>query len=107
MITEDTFMSSDILWTDVQYVIYFDTILLFILLIWYQTQSKESKENKPIVLYMLLHDNIIKGFGYSFCDLTYQLNEARQQSIVTRQIIKIVKLTITETTIHTQDVFVE
>ena len=107
MITEDTFMGSDILWTDVQYVIYFDSILLFILLIWYKTQSKEIKESKSIVLYILLHGNLIKGFGYSFCDLLYQLNEARKQSITTKQPIKIIKITISDSIIHSADVFVE
>lgn len=103
---EDTFLGSDILWSDVQIIVLIDTVILMVLLCLYVTPARKSQSNL-IVIYMLIYGNTIKGFGFSFCDLTYQLNEARRAAITSKQQIKVIKLIITDTLIKSEEVFVE
>lgn len=103
---EDTFFGSDILWSDIQIIVLIDTVILMVLLCLYVTPARKSKSNLKVI-YMLIYGNTIKGFGFSFCDLTYQLNEARRAAITSRQQIKVIKLIITDTLIKSEEVFVE
>lgn len=103
---EDTFLGSDILWSDVQIIVLIDTIILMVLLYLYVTPARKSQSNLKVI-YMLIYGNTIKGFGFSFCDLTYQLNEARRAAITSKQQIKVIKLIITDTLIKSEEVFVE
>ena len=104
---EDTFLGSDILWSDIQIMILIDTVILMVLLYLYITPAKRKSQSNLKIIHMLIYSNTIKGFGFSFCDLTYQLNEARRDAITSKQQIKVVKLLITDSLIKSEDVLVE
>lgn len=104
---EDTFIGSDILWSDIQVIVLIDTVVLMVLLYLYVVPAKRKTQSNLKTIYMLIYGNTIKGFGFSFCDLTYQLNEARRAAITSKQQIKVIKLLITDTLIKSEEVFVE
>lgn len=104
---EDTFLGSDILWSDIQVIVLIDIVILMVLLYLYITPVKRKSQSNLKTIYMLIYGNTIKGFGFSFCDLIYQLNEARRAAITSKQQIKVIKLLITDTLIKSEEVFVE
>lgn len=108
MITGDTFLGKDILWSDLTIAIWIDVLLLICLHPIVKPFSQPKEQHKDIILYILLYDNTIQGFGYSMQDLIYALNQARQTSmIIHKDVIKITKITITKNCIKSKDIFIE
>lgn len=108
MITEDTFLGKEVLWSDLTIAIWTDVLLLICLHPIVKPFSQPKEQHKDIILYILLYDNSIQGFGYSMQDLIYALNQARQTSmIIHKNIIKITKITITKNCIKSEDIFIE
>lgn len=108
MITGDTFLGKEVLWSDLTIAIWIDVLLLICLHPIVKPFSQPKEQHKDIILYILLYDNSIQGFGYSMQDLIYALNQARQTSmIIHKNIVKITKITITKNCIKSEDVFIE
>ena len=110
MITEDTFLGRDILWSDLTIAIWIDVLLLICLHPIVKPFSQPKEQHNDIVLYILLYGEIIKGFGYSLSDLTYLLNQLRTMPLpatISRPTIKITKIIISESRITSEDIIVE
>lgn len=110
MITEDTFLRRDILWSDLTIAIWIDVLLLICLHPIVKPFSQPKEEHKDIILYILLYGEMIKGFGYCLSDLTYQLNSLRTMLLpatISRPTIKITKIIISEAGIESKDIIVE
>ena len=107
MITGDTFLGKEVLWSDLTIVIWIDVLLLICLHSIVKPFSQPKEQDKDIVLYILFYGNIIKGFGYSMQDLIYVLNEVRKLSITSKQEVKLTKIIITKDCIKSEDVFIE
>ena len=108
MITGDTFLGKEVLWSDLKIIIWIDVLLLICLHLIVKPFSQPKEQHKDIILYILLYDNSIQGFGYSMQDLIYALNQARQTSmIIHKNIVKITKITITKNCIKSEDIFIE
>ena len=108
MITGDIFLGKDILWSDLTIAIWIDVLLLICLYPIVKPFSQPKEQHTETILYILLYDNTIQGFGRSMQDLIYALNQARQTSmIIHKDIIKITKITITKDYIKSEDIFIE
>jgi hypothetical protein len=108
MITGDTFLGKEILWSDLKVIIWIDVLLLICLHPIVKPFSEPKEQHKDTILYILIYDNTIQGFGYSMQDLIYALNQARQTSMIMhKDIIKITKITITKNCIKSEDIFIE
>lgn len=108
MITGDTFLGKEVLWSDLTVAIWIDVLLLICLHPIIKPFSEPKEQHTDIVLYILFYGNTIKGFGFSMQDLISALNQARQASmIIHKDIIKITKVTMTKNCIKSEDVFIE
>lgn len=108
MITEDTFLEKEVLWSDLTIAIWIDVLLLICLHPIVKPFSEPKEEHKQTILYILFYGNTIKGFGFSMQNLISALNQARQASmIIHKDIIKITKVIITKDCIKSEDVFIE
>lgn len=108
MITGDTFLGKEVLWSDLTIAIWIDVLLLICLHPIVKPFSEPKEQHTDIILYILFYGNTIKGFGFSMQDLISALNQARQASmIIHKDIIKITKVTITKDYIKSEDVFIE
>lgn len=105
MITQDTFLGRDILWSDLTIAIWIDVLLLICLHPIVKPFSEPKEQHTDIVLYILFYGNTIKGFGYGLSDLTYQLNSLYAiPSSPTSPTIKVKKILISGSTIMWEDV---
>ena len=110
MITGDTFLGKEVLWSDLTVIIWIDILLLICLHPIVKPFSQPKEERKQIILYMLLYGEIIKGFGYNLSDLTYQLNQLRTMPLpatISRPTIKVTKIIISEVEIISKDIIIE
>lgn len=108
MITGDTFLGKEVLWSDLTIAIWIDVLLLICLHPIVKPFSEPKEEHKQTILYILFYGNTIKSFGFSMQNLISALNQARQTSmIIHKDIIKITKVTITKDCIKSEDVFIE
>lgn len=108
MITGDTFLEKEVLWSDLTVAIWIDVLLLICLHPIVKPFSEPKEQHTETILYILFYGNIIKGFGFSMQDLISALNQARQASIIIhKDIIKITKITITKNCIKSEDIFIE
>lgn len=110
MITGDTFLGKEVLWSDLTVAIWIDVLLLICLHPIVKPFSEPKEQHKDIILYILFYGNSIQEFGYSLSDLTYQLNNLRTMPLpetISRSIIKVTKIIISETTITSKDIIVE
>ena len=108
IITGDTFLGRDILWSDLTVIIWIDILLLICLHPIVRPFSQPKEQDNETIIYILLYGSTIKGFGRSMQDLIYALNQARQESmIVHKDIVTITKVTITEDCIKSEDIFIE
>ena len=108
MITGDTFLGKEVLWSDLTIAIWIDVLLLICLHPIVKPFSQPKEQHTETILYILFYGNTIKGFGYSMQDLISALNQARQASMIMhKDIIKITKVTITKDCIKSEDVFIE
>ena len=110
MITGDTFLGKEVSWLDLTVIIWIDILLLICLHPIVKPFSQPKEQHKNIVLYILLYGEMIKGFGYSLSDLTYQLNSLRTMPLpatISRQTIKITKIIISEVGIISKDIIIE
>ena len=107
MITGDTFLGKEILWSNLTIAVYIDILLLICLYIITKPFSQPKEQDKDIILYILFYGNTIKGFGYSMQDLIYILNGVRKLSITSKQEIKLTKIIITKNYIKSEDIFIE
>lgn len=105
MITGDTFLGKEVLWSDLTIAIWIDVLLLICLYLIVKPFSQPKEEHKDIILYILLYGEIIKGVGYSLSDLTYQLNSLYMiSSYPNSPTIKVKKILISGSTIMWKDV---
>lgn len=105
MITGDTFLGKEVLWSDLTIAIWIDILLLICLHPIVKPFSQPKEQHNDIVLYILLYGNIMKGIGYSLSDLTYQLNSLYTiPSSPTSPTIKVKKILISGSTIMWEDV---
>ena len=108
MITGNTFLGKEILWSDLTVIIWIDILLLICLHSIVKPFSQSKEQDDETIIYILFYGSTIKGFGRSMQDLIYALNQARQASmIVHKDIVTITKVTITEDCIKSEDVFIE
>lgn len=108
MITGDTFLGREVLWSDLTIAIWIDVLLLICLHPIVKPFSEPKEQHTETILYILFYSSTIKGFGRSMQDLISTLNQARQASmIIHKDIIKITKVTITKDCIKSEDVFIE
>lgn len=108
MITGDTFLGKEVLWSDLTVIIWIDILLLICLHPIIRPFSQSKEQDGETIIYILFYGSTIKGFGRSMQDLIYALNQARQASmIVHKDIVTITKVTITEDCIKSEDVFIE
>lgn len=108
MITEDTFLGKEVLWSDLTIAIWIDVLLLICLHPIVKPFSQPKEQHTETILYILFYGNTIQGFGFSMQDLISALNRARQASMtIHKDIIKITKVTITKDCIKSEDVFIE
>lgn len=108
MITRDTFLGKEVLWSDLTIAIWIDILLLICLHPIVKPFSQSKEQYTETILYILFYGSTIKGFGYSMQDLISALNQARQTSmIIHKDIIRITKVTITKDCIKSEDVFIE
>lgn len=110
MITGDTFLGKEVLWSDLTVIIWIDILLLICLHPIVKPFSQSKEQHEDIVLYILLYGEIIKGFGYSLSDLTYQLNSLRTMPLsatISRPTIKITKIIISDSRITSEDIIIE
>ena len=110
MITGDTFLGKEVLWSDLTVAIWIDVLLLICLHPIVKPFSEPKEQHKDIILYILFYGDSIQGFGYSLSDLTYQLNNLRTMPLpatISRSIIKVTKIIISEATIKSKDIIVE
>lgn len=107
MITGDTFLGKEVLWSDLTIAIWIDVLLLICLHPIVKPFSQPKEQHTETILYILFYGNIIKGFGYSMQDLIYVLNEVRKLSITSKQEVKLTKIIITKSYIKSEDIFIE
>ena len=110
MITGDTFLGKEVLWSDLTIAIWIDVLLLICLYPIVKPFSEPKEQHTDIVLYILFYGEMIKGFGYSLSDLTYQLNSLQTMPLpatISRPTIKITKIIILEAGITSKDIIVE
>ena len=110
MITNDTFLGKEILWSDLTIAIWIDLLLLICLHPIVKPFSQPKEQHKDIILYILLYGNSIQGFGYSLSDLTYKLNNLRTTQLpatISRPIIKVTKIIISKSNITSENVIIE
>ena len=107
MITNDTFLGKEILWSDLTIAVCIDILLLICLHPIVKPFSEPKEQHTDIILYILFYGNTIKGFGYSMQDLIYVLNEVRKLSITSKQEVKLTKIIITKSYIKSEDIFIE
>ena len=105
MITGDTFLGKEVLWSDLTIAIWIDILLLICLHPIVKPFSQPKEQHKNIILYILFYGEMIKGIGYSLSDLTYQLNSLYAiSSYPNSPTIKVKKILISESTIMWEDV---
>lgn len=105
MITGDTFLGKEVLWSDLTVAIWVDVLLLICLHPIVKPFSEPKEQHTDIVLYILFYCGIIKGIGHSLSDLTYQLNSLYTiPSSPTSPTIKVKKILISGSTIMWEDV---
>lgn len=105
MITGDTFLGKEVLWSDLTIAIWIDILLLICLHPIVKPFSQPKEQHTDIVLYILFYGNIMKGIGHSLSDLTYQLNSLyAMPSSPTSPTIKVKKILISGSTIMWEDV---
>ena len=110
MITEDTFLGKEVLWSDLTIAIWVDVLLLICLHPIVKPFSQSKEQHNDIVLYILFYGEMIKGFGYSLSDLTYQLNHLRTMPLpvtISRSTIKVTKIVISKVAITSKDIIIE
>ena len=110
MITGDTFLGKEVLWSDLKIIIWIDILLLICLHPIVKPFSQPKEQHKDIILYILLYGNSIQGFGYSLSDLTYKLNNLRTTQLpatISRPIIKVTKIIISKSNITSENVIIE
>lgn len=105
MITNDTFLGKEILWSDLTIAIWIDVLLLICLHPIVKSFSEPKEQHTDIILYILFYGEMIKGAGYSLSDLTYQLNSLYAiSSYPNSPTIKVKKILISGSTIMWEDV---
>lgn len=105
MITGNTFLGKEVLWSDLSVAIWIDIVLLIYLYPLIKPFSESKEQHKDIVLYILFYDEMIKAAGYNLSDLSHQLNSLYSiSSSPTSPTIKIKKIIISESIIVWEDV---
>lgn len=110
MITGDTFLGKEVLWSDLTIAIWIDVLLLICLHPIVKPFSQPKEQHTDIVLYILFYGEMIKGFGYSLSDLTHKLNYLRTMQLpatISRPTIKVTKIVISKTAIALEDIIIE
>lgn len=110
MITGDTFLGKEVLWSDLKIIIWIDVLLLICLHPIVKPFSQPKERHNGIVLYILFYGEMIKGLGYSLSDLTYKLNHLRTMQLpatISRPTIKVTKIIISKSTIALEDIIIE
>lgn len=110
MITGDTFLGKEVLWSDLTVAIWVDVLLLICLHPIVKPFSQPKEERKQTILYILFYGNAIKGFGYSLTDLAhriYSLTRLRQSvSEESKLSLKALKITMTDKSIESEDIII-
>lgn len=110
MITGDTFLGKEMLWSDLTVAIWIDVLLLICLHPIVKPFSQSKEQHNDIILYILFYGEMIKGLGYSLSDLSYQLNHLRTMQLpvtISRPTIKVTKIIISEIAITSEDIIIE
>lgn len=110
MITGDTFLGKEVLWSDLTIAIWIDVLLLICLHPIVKPFEQPKEERKQTILYILFYGNAIKGFGYSLTDLSrriYSLTQLRHSvSEESKLSLKALKITMTDTSIESEDIII-
>lgn len=110
MITGDTLLRKEVLWSDLTIPIWIDVLLLICLYSIVKPFSEPKEQHNDIILYILFYGEMIKGLGYSLSDLSYQLNHLRTMQLpatISRPTIKVTKIVISEIAITSEDIIIE
>lgn len=110
IITGNTFLGTKVLLSDLTIIIWVDILLLICLHPIVKPFSQSEEQHTKTILYILFYGNAIKGFGYSLTDLAhriYSLKRLKQSvSKESKLSLKALKITMTNTSIESEDVII-